>query len=182
MINWLDTLLLALVFFGAVMGWRRGMARQVFELAAMIGSYVVALRYGNDAILWVSRYVPLASWLPRWFTRPTPFGFTAGDIITRLLGFLLLFAVVRLFFFLAAEVAHGVFSLPLLGTVNGLGGLLFGTLKSLLLVLILVAIFKLLPAPFWQQSLENSAVAQAVLYYAPIVYSQMVAFLLKDLI
>lgn len=180
MSGWLDLLILSLVAVSAAVGWRRGLVRQFFDVVAVVASYVVALRYGREFILLIDSYVPLFRWLPVWLDYPTPFAFTLGDILLRLFGFFVLYALTRLVFRLLAEFAHSIFSLPLLGTANCLGGLAFGMLKGLLLSLILVAVAQLIGTPFWQRSLRESLAASYIIEIWPVVYQQMVRFLVAE--
>ena len=181
MINWLDIALIFILILSATIGWSRGLIRQSFDLLAIFASYFVALRYGNDFVTWLSNYLPLVGWLPAWLSQPTLLGFAVGDILARLIGFFLLFFAVRLLFKLVGGLLHGIFSLPVLGTVNGLGGLLFGFLKGFLLVLIFVGAANLISTPYWQRTLTESSVASSILKIVPVVYRQMMEFLLKDL-
>lgn len=180
MSGWLDLLILSLVAVSAAIGWRRGLVRQFFDVVAVIASYVVALRYGRDFIMLVDSYIPLFRWLPVWLDYPTPFDFTLGDILLRLFGFFVLYALARLVFRLLAEVVHGIFSLPVLGTLNSFGGLAFGLLKGLLLSLILVAVAQLIGTPFWLRSLRDSLAATYITDIWPVVYQQMVRFLVAE--
>ena len=177
--NWLDVFFLVLLFFTVTTGWRRGLIRQLFDVAAVIASYVVALRYGTEFVLWLNHFIPLAQWFPAWFSDSASLGFSLGEVILRLLGFFILFFLVRLVFRLVGGLLHEIFSLPLLGTVNGMGGMLLGLLKGVLLVLIIVAVGQLIHTPFWQQALQQSVVASSVMEILPVVYNQMVHFLLK---
>jgi uncharacterized membrane protein required for colicin V production len=182
MTNWLDIVIIVLIFYSAVTGWRRGLVRQFFDLTAVFASYFVAVRYGGEFIAWFGQYVPLTRWLPAWFATPLPGGFVLGEVIVRLLGFTVLFFATRLLFRLVAGLLHGIFSLPVLGTVNGLTGMILGLVKGLLLALILVAVLSLVSTPFWQQTLEESVTATSINYWWPIVYQQMTDYLLRDLL
>ena len=181
MINWLDIALIFILILSAAIGWNRGLMRQLFDFLGYFASYIVALRYGNAFVTLLSNYLPQVPWLPAWLSQPTPLGFPVGDILARLFGFFLIFFAVRLLFKIAGGLLHGVFSLPVLGTVNGMGGLLFGFLKGLLLVLILIAAANLISTPYWQRTLIESNLASSVLKVLPVVYRQMMDFLLKDL-
>ncbi|MBS4023554.1 MAG: CvpA family protein [Dethiobacter sp.] len=182
MINWLDIVLLVLIFYSAVSGWRRGLVRQLFDIAGIFIAYFVALRYSVAFMDWLSQYLPFQNWLPAWFTTQLPIGFILGDVLVRLLGFVLLFFIVRALIKVFSEIVHGIFSLPLLGTVNGLGGLAVGSLKGILLAIILVAVLKLVGTAFWRTALENSVVATSILdWLLPAVYEQMQNILLTDL-
>ncbi len=181
MINWLDVLLLAIVFYSAVAGFRRGLVRQFFDVAGILVSYYVALRYSRAFVTWLSLFVPIDRWLPEWFGTTLPGGFVLGDVLVWIAGFMLLFFAARMLAMALGSVLHGIFSLPLLGTVNCLGGLTLGLLKGILLTVMLVAVLKLLGTPFWLKTLEESVVAGMVTDILPLVYNQMLDFLLKDL-
>lgn len=182
MINWLDLSLIVLVTYFTVMGWRRGLVRQFFDFMGIFAAYFIALRYGGAFILWLDRYLPLARWFPAWFNTPLRDGIILGDVLARLLGFLVLFIVVRTLLNIFSEVLSGICSLPLLGTFNGLGGLALGAVKGVLIVLILVGVLSLLSTPFWIKTLEGSVVAESVHFYLPIVYEKMVHYLMQDII
>ncbi|MBS3885768.1 MAG: CvpA family protein [Dethiobacter sp.] len=180
MSNWLDILIIMILLFSAVMGWRRGLVRQFFDVAAVLASYLVALSYGSQFILLLDSYLPIFRWLPDWANNPTPFGFVLGDILLRLFGFALLFFLVRLLFRIMAGMAHSLFSLPVLGTVNALGGFGLGLLKGLLFALILVAVANLIGTPFWEKALQSSFVASHIMEIWPVVYQQMLHFLMRE--
>ncbi|MBT9168658.1 MAG: hypothetical protein DDT19_02006 [Syntrophomonadaceae bacterium] len=178
--NWLDILIIIILLFTAIMGWRRGLVRQFFDVAAVFASYLVALLYGRQFILLLDNYLSFFRWLPAWVNNPTPFGFILGDILLRLLGFALLFFLVRMFFRLLAGMAHSFFSLPILGTVNALGGLGLGFLKGMLFVLIIVAVANLIGTPFLDNALQNSLAASHIMDFWPVVYQQMLHFLMRE--
>jgi uncharacterized membrane protein required for colicin V production len=179
MMNWLDIALLSLLGLTAAIGWRRGLVLQLFDVASVIVAYVVALRFGRDFVFVLDTYIPVFRWLPRLMDNPTPFGFTLGDVVVRLIGFLLLFFLVRLLFRVVGGMMHSIFSLPVLGTVNALGGMVFGLLKGLLLGLILVAVGQLLETSFWASSLQESSLATFIMEIWPVIYEQMVLFLIN---
>jgi membrane protein required for colicin V production len=180
MMSWLDLLILSLVIFSAVMGWRRGLVRQLFDLVSVIASYIVALRYGTEFILLIDSYIPLFRWLPEWLNDPTPFGFALGDLVLRLLGFFVVYSLVRLLFRAVGELMHGIFSLPVLGTANGFGGMVLGALKGFLLVLLLVAVAQLIGTPFLEKTLRESTAASYIVSIWPVVYEQMVNIFLNE--
>lgn len=182
MINWLDVLLFTLIFYCAAAGFRRGLVRQLFDVTGVIAAYLVALYYSGAFMDWLGLYLPLTRWLPSKLDATLPGGLVLGDVITRIVGFVVLFIAVRLVLKAVAGVLHGIFSLPLLGTLNGLGGLLFGALKGILFSLILVGLLSLPATPFWRRALEDSVLATSILYWLPVVYWQMKDVLLKGLL
>lgn len=182
MINWLDFVLLAILFYSVAGGWRRGLIRQLFDIIGILAAYYFALNYSFIFMAWLERYIPLTRWLPDWFGITLPGGLVLGDVLVRLVGFVLLFIMVRVVVQAAAAVLHGIFSLPLLGTINAMGGLVLGAVKGALLVIILVGLLSLVATPFWINALRQSVVAQLVQEWLPVAYEQLRETLLNDLL
>ncbi|NLP36631.1 MAG: CvpA family protein [Firmicutes bacterium] len=176
--NWLDALLVAVVVFFALAGAQKGFVRQLFGVIGTIASYLVAIYYGKEFILQISRFVPLTKWFPQWFEQTTLLGFSLGDVLLRLLGFFLLFSLIRLLFSVTGDTVHALFNLPLLGLVNSIGGMLFGAVQGILIVLILVAAARLTHIPFLIEALGESMIAPRIFAVLPVVYEQMKTLLL----
>lgn len=182
MINWLDFVLLAMLFYSVVGGWRRGLIRQLFDIIGILAAYYFALNYSLVFMTWLDQYIPLTRWLPDWFGITLPGGLVLGDVLVRLVGFVLLFMIVRFVVRAAATVLHGIFSLPLLGTINAIGGFALGAVKGVLLVMIMVGLLSLITTPFWMNTLRQSVVAQLVMEWLPVVYEHLRETLLIDLL
>ncbi len=99
----------------------------------------------------------------------------------RLLGFSIIYFAARLFFGVLSSLLHGIFSLPVLGTVNCFAGMILGTAKGLLLTLIMIAALSFVSVPLLQQAMEESVAATYFNYWWPVVYQQMTDYLLRDL-
>jgi uncharacterized membrane protein required for colicin V production len=179
MINWLDIVILFLLAYSAVMGWKQGLVRQLVDVAGVIVAYFAALRYSRDFMLLIDGFIPFFRWMPDFLDQPTMFGVTLGDIVLRLIGFFLLYFLVRLLFTMAGGMLHSLFSLPVLSTLNRLSGTVLGITKGLLFGLILVAVGSLLNTPFWDKSMQGSVIATYVMEIWPVVYEQMTHFLLN---
>ncbi|NLZ38449.1 MAG: CvpA family protein [Firmicutes bacterium] len=180
--NWLDLLLFTVIIYFAVTGWRKGLIRQLFDVAGTIASYFVALNYGSDFILWLENYIPFSRILSQWLPHLTTQGVSLADVVVRLLGFILLYSVVIFAFRLAGNFAHHLFSLPVLGLLNGLIGMLLGTVKGVLLAMIIVGMMTLISTPFFTQPLADSFFAATVLSILPVIYEQMMNLILADLL
>ena len=181
MMNWFDLLLSVLVMYNTAGGWRYGLIRQLFDIVGIFIAYFIALNYGNTFTAWFTQYIPFERILPKWFSTPSPGGFSLDGVLVRLLGFIILFLIVRALVRVAAKMLHGVFSLPLLATVNGLGGMILGLIKGVFLAVIIVTVASLLSGQFWQQAIDGSILASSLLSWLPIVYNQMLDILLSGL-
>lgn len=182
MMNWLDLLLLAVVVFFAFAGWQKGLVRQLFDVAGVIASYLVALRYGNEFILWLDSFLPLGLWFNQLLPQMTAQGINLADVIVRIIGFALLFGAVTFIFRFAGNIAHHIFSLPILGLLNGLAGMVLGGIKGILLGIIIVGLMTLVGTPFFVQALSDSSLAATLLSVLSVLYEQMISYILTDLV
>ncbi|NLM45266.1 MAG: CvpA family protein [Firmicutes bacterium] len=180
MLNWFDILLIALVVFNAVAGRRKGLVLQLFSLAGTVVSYLVAVRYSTEFLAWLNRIIPVADWFSKLFSSPGLPGFSLGDIILRLLTFLLLFALVNGLFAAAGKTVDAIFNLPVLGTLNSLGGLLAGVVKGFVLALLCVGLAGMIGMPFFDKALEESLLAAPLLDTFALLYERMLALLLAE--
>ncbi|NLZ94007.1 MAG: CvpA family protein [Firmicutes bacterium] len=180
--NWLDFLLLIVIIFFAFTGWQKGLVRQLFDVAGVIASYFVALNYGNEFILWLNNYLPLSRILSQWLPQLAAQGINLADVVARLIGFALLFSAVTFIFRFAGNIAHHIFSLPVLGLLNGLTGMFLGAVKGIFLGVFIIGIATLVGTPFFAQALAESSLAGIVLSILPFIYDQMMALILTDLL
>jgi uncharacterized membrane protein required for colicin V production len=100
-----------------------------------------------------------------------------SDILARMfidfISMVIIFLVIRILLFIVGHILDGIATLPVLKQFNCLGGVIFGFLKGLLIVLIFLAVI----TPFTAMShsgilvegLEKSIVAKALYYNNPIV-------------
>ncbi|NLN07842.1 MAG: CvpA family protein [Firmicutes bacterium] len=179
--NWFDILLLALVIFNAVVGKQKGLVLQLFALAGTVVSYLVAVRYSTEFLTRLNRVLPVADWFSRLFPSLGLPGFSLGDVILRLLGFLLLFALVNSLFAAVGKAVDAIFYLPVLGWLNSLGGLLAGTAKGVLLALLCVGLAGMIGTPFFDRALKESLLAAPLLDIFSLLYERMLALLLAEL-
>lgn len=180
--NWFDYLLFAVVVFFAFVGWQKGLVRQIFDVAGVLASYFVALRFSNQFVGWLNQSLPLTLWFNQIFPATTNWGLDLGDVVVRMLGFALLFGAVSLLFRATGAAAHSVFSLPVLDIVNGLGGMLLGAIRGFFLGIILIAVANLIGTPALSQAVSESVIATTVLTVLPVIYEHMLLLLFTDVV
>ncbi|MDK2918844.1 MAG: hypothetical protein PWQ37_1577 [Candidatus Petromonas sp.] len=91
-----------------------------------------------------------------------------SEIITRmvvdLISIVIIFLIAKLILNIIGKVLDSIASLPIINQFNRLGGLLFGTLKGALIVLILFALMvpaaSIFPSSFIVEGLNNSSLAK----------------------
>lgn len=165
--NWLDWLILAILTFSAWQGLRYGLVGSVAKLAGILAGFVVAVTYYQELAAYLTAHwnlaekiLPLAKkilvfWFP---VKTTP---AAGQIspltsyadyaasalaatIVNALCFLALLFITVWAVNLAGFILTKVAALAFLGPFNRMGGLLFGAVKGLVVVMIVLTLL----APF----------------------------------
>jgi len=93
--------------------------------------------------------------------------------LQNILGYVLLFflvlAAAKLLSFIFKSLSH----IPVLGTLDTLGGVIFGFLKGALITLVIVWILSLLPIPRVMDFMESSLFAPVLLNIAPGIYERV---------
>jgi len=112
--NWLDIILLVLLFIPTFIGFRKGLIKAALSFAGLIIGVVLA---GN-------------------FYKPVSriFGFIDNDNIAYILAFILILALVMVAAFLLARLLKSIISLVMLGWVDNFGGAALGFLSGFLLL------------------------------------------------
>lgn len=165
--NWLDWLIVIIIGLSTLQGLRRGLLAGVAKMAGLFVALYVAYTYYRPVTSLLSErwhfeeiLLPLAGplfkfWQPVEAFNPfNPSGnLTAGDYVARfialslleVLTFIALLLVTVWLVNLAGMLFTRIADISFLGPLNHLGGLLFGFLKGVLLVTVIVAVMNLLP-------------------------------------
>ena len=132
----LDGLLLSLVGSSIIWGYLRGLTRASLSLVGWVAGYLLARKYGHQ----IGAMLPVS---------------IDSENFRQLLGFLLIFVVVMLMATLVSRILRKAISVVGLGLVDRVLGAGFGTLRALLLLLILsklVNLGSLNSKPEWKNS------------------------------
>ncbi|MEX0639002.1 MAG: CvpA family protein [Balneolaceae bacterium] len=150
--NWLDiTILLPLVWF-AYKGFTKGLVREVFGIAGMVIAVYSAF-----------------TWMDELALRLEPFSSASSDTLT-LIAALILFFSILLAAYLLAWLIRNFLEFLRLHILNRLFGLVFGALKCLVVISVLLLIMAGFNRPS-SESREDSALYPWVLNAAPVVYN-----------
>jgi membrane protein required for colicin V production len=128
-----------------VRGWTRGLVREALDLVGLV--------FGVWIALWLSR--PLGEFLTERFgVSPEFAGILAGVVLFVLFGVALA---------VAARYLTKVMTLPGLNTANRIGGAAVAVGWGVILILVILNVALALPLPeSWDQAIEDSSVAQAI--------------------
>lgn len=136
--SWVDLVVLAILALSALIGLRRGFAREALGLCAWIAAAVLASRLYTQVL-------PLAR---RWI---------GSDAVADPICFVAVFSVLLIGFLLIAAALGGLVRGSLFGGVDRLVGLGFGLLRGyMVLVAAYLVASALLPAADWPHSVLRS--------------------------
>ncbi len=148
--NWLDIVIVLVIAFFAGTAFRSGLIREVVTLLSVIVGVIVASVFYDD----LARDV-----LP----------FINDDKTARLVAFLVLLGAIFLTGQLIAIMLKRVASILFLGWADSIGGGLFGLLKGLIIVEVLLLAFVTFPRLDLDGAIDGSAIASVFLDARPAI-------------
>ena len=139
--NWLDIVVILLLVVLTTAAFRAGLIREVITLIAVIlGIAVAGLLYERLAV--------------------DVFVFIDNENASEAVSFLMLFGAVYLMGQIGAYVLKTGAALVMLGPVDHIGGAVFGFVKGLLVVQVLLIVFAAYPTLGLDQAIDNSEIAR----------------------
>ncbi|MCX8049767.1 MAG: CvpA family protein [Methylohalobius sp.] len=135
--NWIDYTIIATISLSTLLGLIRGLIQEAFALISWIASLWISLHYWPTGANW------LAYWLPQ------------AEKIRAVLAFILIFVVVLIVGKALGHIISSLIDKSFLRGINRIGGMAFGGVRGVLLVLILIWItdfFGMSSWPEWQKS------------------------------
>lgn len=156
--NWLDLVSILILFFMIFQGVRAGFVHQLFGLLQIVISYIVAVSYFHVLAGFLNNVLNIGDLLDKFFDFPSALIEGIGHVLVSIISFLILFFLTRLAVkFIGGIIGVGTF-LPVVGSLNKLLGGLFGFIKGLIIISIVMAVMYVLPWEFFQESLWGSQI------------------------
>ena len=148
--NWLDIVIVLVIAFFAISAFRAGLIREVVTLVSVAVGVVVAGLFYDD----LARDVLV---------------FINDHDARQVVAFLILLGAIYLAGQLVAGMLKRVASLLLLGMADHAGGALFGLIKGLIVVEVLLILLVTYPQLGLQSDIDGSAIASVFLDAAPLL-------------
>jgi uncharacterized membrane protein required for colicin V production len=169
----LDLAIIFLLAIGFFVGLKRGFILQLFHLTSFIIAYIVANLY----------YEELAPKLTLWIPYPN-FGenltlkilTNSGNMETafyRAIAFVIIFFAVKVLLQIIGSMLDFIAHLPIIRTLNIWAGGILGFLENYLFIFILLYIAALIPIGIFQNSLDHSILAKAIVKHTPLFSKQL---------
>ena len=163
----LDWVILFLLVLGLGIGFKQGLMIQLVKLVSFIASFGIAILFYN----------PLSQQLEEWFPISQEsgahlFSSMAGSepiagVIYSSVSFVLLLIVSGILLRFIGSILNGIADLPVISTINHLGGGLLGITKNGLLVFLLLMIAYALPIPSVKQTIDESVLGTYAVEISP---------------
>ena len=144
--NWLDIILLVMLFVPTFIGLRKGLIKAILSLVGLIIGVVLA---GN-------LYEPVSKM----------FGFFNNENAAKIVAFLLILALVMVAAFFLARLLKSVINLTMMGWVDNVGGAFLGFLTGFIFLSAILATWVKL---FGSGLATESFIAQVMLDYFPLI-------------
>lgn len=156
-IDWLSGVILLLLAIDFIVGFRRGLIRQVFDLLGIVLALLAAIKLGPSvAGSFVAPLIPAAS-----------------DQALSVLGFVVVFLAVLAVMEVASHGIGLIAKVPGLSVINGLGGALFRVARGAILISIVLSLIVALEIPAADELVRDSAIAQTLQPVAGIFWSEL---------
>lgn len=199
--NWLDWIIVATIIWSGLQGFWSGLVLSLTGFTGVIAGLAVSTSYYKPlaeylALNWhlEERFLP---WQEKWFAGQDLVQRElnkANDYLTasiaygilEVVSFIVLFMTIRFLFSIVGLVLTKMANIAFLGPLNKLGGLFWGVIKGLLMVVIVLTLLSYFQQqnlfPNWQWGMLGTAFRESMLrpYFEP--YLTMIGQLLPDIL
>ncbi|MBI2874866.1 MAG: CvpA family protein [Firmicutes bacterium] len=179
--NWMDWAIVGILGLGLLTGFRKGLMQQLVDLTAVIISLYIAYRFTPEVGRILDTKIHLGSYVDG-LVGPTLRGLGVGLLVVNIATFSLLYFVTKVAVGLAGGIANRMADLPLISSGNRFAGGLFGLLKGLLIIYVVVALIGLLPQTGLGEALSGSTLGARILEVSPWFHGKIKEALSSDLI
>ncbi|MCX6640630.1 MAG: CvpA family protein [bacterium] len=124
--HWLDIVVLLIIVGSAIEGGVRGFVFEICSLAGLILGIFLAIKFFADVAVYLD-FIPVAGW------------------ILNLISFILILSIVSILFTLLGKALRTTFSKIFLGWLDHVAGVVFGVLRGVITVLLIVMALQLTP-------------------------------------
>lgn len=147
----LDLLVIIVICLYGFKGWRRGLIFSILSIVGYVVSLAMAKTFSPDLTKLLIDITGVDKYLDKFLgdrisdimqiNIPTDMVTTmATQAIINAVSFFIIFSITSMIVFNITKFLNGIGKLPVIGTLNNFGGLVFGTVKGLILIMIVLAV------------------------------------------
>lgn len=174
--NWLDYVLIFILILNLYNGLRYGFIRQIVGMASIFIALYLALLWSGNIKIYLEKHLRLGDVITVLVSNGDTSLWLTG-ILLNIISFLLLFVLISfILVFLSGKLKY-LNRIPIIGTLNVLLGGLFGAVKGIIIVFLIVALISLIPTEYWIDTLDASVVVALFGHYMPLLYTLFVDYI-----
>lgn len=147
----LDLIIGIIVLFFLITGYKKGFVRQTATILGLLISVYISIYFYLDFVIFLERFLDLS---------PT---------ILQFISFAVIFIVFNVIIHLLGEALKSLLDSLYLESADRAAGILFGALKGVALVYLMVVILDQIPLPEIESIIENSYLAVWLLDLTPLI-------------
>jgi len=139
-LNWLDFTILVAMGISIFMGFQTGLVKTLALLGGILLGIAVGSRYFSQS----ARIIE---------------SFTDNDNVSNVIGFILIFLLVLLVFFICGSILKKTIKILMLGALDNIGGALFGFVLSIVFISSLLQMIDQFPFMGLNNTIKDSSIA-----------------------
>ncbi len=178
--NWLDYILVFIILLNLYNGLKSGFMRQVLRLFSILIAFYVALFWSNTVKTYLQCFFKLEEVISVLVQKGGTTTWLA-DVLLNIIAFLLVFLLVNALLVLISRKLRFLQKIPLVGPLNALIGGALGTLKGIIIILLITALLSLIKTDFWSNTIDASAIVSLSRYYLPLLFGFIFDYLIGKL-
>lgn len=179
--NWLDYVLIFILILNFYNGLRYGFVRQIVGMASLFIALYLALFWSGDLRIFFEKNLRLGEVISVLVSNGDTSLWLTG-VLLNIISFLVLFALVTFILTFFCGKLKYLNRIPIIGTLNVLLGGLFGAVKGVIIVFLIIALISLIPTGYWINTLDASVVVALFGHYMPLLYSFIVDYITGRLV
>lgn len=170
---WLDWVMLGILALSVLNGLTRGLVKQALGFAGLFVSLYLADRWAPAVAHWLNSSFDVSTHI-RGLLLPILGDYRLEPTVLAVLSYLLVWCFISAAFGMLGLFLESVTKLPIISSVNRLGGAILGALKGGVIVFIIASLLSFLPASTKLGALgQRSYVGAQVRYISPVFYQHL---------
>ncbi|MGG1677639.1 CvpA family protein [Neobacillus sp. NRS-1170] len=169
----LDLAILLFLIIGFFVGLKRGFIMQFVHIAGFIIAYIVAYSYYDELAPKLTLWVPYPNFGEGTTLKILTDSSSAETAFYRAIAFVIIFFAVKILMQIIGSMLDFIAHLPILRQLNIWAGGILGFLEIYLIIFIVLYIAALIPMELFQNPLDNSFLANAIVNHTPILSQQI---------
>ena len=178
--NWIDYVFIFILILNLYNGYKSGFIRQIAALLSFFVALYLALTWSRDLSRPLQEFLQIDRLIIPFFTDGAASAWLV-EVIFNIVVFVLLFLIILLILKIVVGRLKVLNKVPVIGSINVILGTVFGILKGLFTIFLILSILSLIKIPFWDETVEVSVIATLSQHYMTILYDIIYEHVIENL-